>query len=102
MLKFTTTTPINIEENILAMAQIHPLVLPSADCKLKEGILKGKNSYIVGRALALAGFYLPCFFDGDITELDKPNGSVFMILPSGTYKIKVFIDSNLNYLLDLA
>lgn len=68
---------------------------------LNEGKLQGKDAYIVGRALELAGFYLPCFFDGDITELDNPDGQVFMVLPSGTYRVTVNIDAQRNYLLDL-
>lgn len=66
------------------------------------GKLKGKNAFIIGKALELAGFGLPCFYDGDIEELDKEESEIFMVLPSGTYRISVIINSDDEYLLDLA
>lgn len=101
MLKFSTTTPFSINDSIGSILNIRPLIIPPKGSYLNNGHIKGNNAYIIGRALELAGFYLPCFFDGDITELDNPEGKVFMVLPSGTYRIKVQIDSKNNYLLDL-
>jgi hypothetical protein len=101
MLKFTTTTPFSCQDAPESIFKIRPLVIPQKGCCLSNGDIKGNNAYIVGRALDIAGFYLPCFFDGDITELDNPNGNVFMVLPCGTYRIKVCIDFEKNYLLDL-
>ncbi len=101
MLKFSTTTPFSIKDSPETILNIRPLIVPPKGSYLKNGDINGNNAYIVGRALALAGFDLPCFFDGDITELDNPEGKVFMVLPSGTYRIKVQIDSKNNYLLDL-
>lgn len=101
MLKFSTTTPFSIKDSPETILNIRPLIVPPKGSCLNNGDIKGNNAYIVGRALTLAGFYLPCFFDGDITELDNPEGKVFMVLPSGIYRIKVQIDSEQNYLLDL-
>lgn len=101
MLKFSTTTPFSIKDSPETILNIRPLIVPPKGSCLNNGKIKGNNAYIVGRALTLAGFDLPCFFDGDITELDNPDGKVFMVLPSGTYRIKVQIDSKRNYLLDL-
>ena len=101
MLKFSTTTPFSIHDSPSKILNARPLIIPPKGCYLYTGKIKGNNAYIVGRALALAGFNLPCFFDGDIAELDNPNGDIYMVLPSGTYKIKVQMDSKNNYLLDL-
>lgn len=101
MLKFSTTTPFSIHDSPESILNIRPLIVPPKGCYLNHGDIKGNNAFIVGRALALAGFHLPCFYDGNITELDNPDGKVFMVLPSGMYRIKVQIDSDNNYLLDL-
>lgn len=101
MLKFSTITPICVNESPANVFNTHPLIVPPKGCLLRDGNIKGNNAYIVGRALKLAGFHLPCFFDGDITELDNHNGMIFMVLPTGTYRIKVRFDSENNYLLDL-
>lgn len=101
MLKFSTTTPFSKENSPESLLNVQPLITPSNECRLINGKLKGRNAYIVGRALDLAGFYLPCFFDGEITELDNPNGEIIMVLPSGEYPISVTLDENGNYLLDL-
>ena len=101
MLKFSTITPFSIHGSPLDTILTRPLITPPQGCYLRNGNIKGNNAYIVGRALKLAGFHLPCFFDGDITELDNPNGMIFMVLPTGTYRIKVRFDSENNYLLDL-
>lgn len=101
MLKFTTTTSFYKEDSPAEILATKPLIIPQNDSILHHGRLKGNKAYIVGKALALAGFYLPCFFDGDITDLDKPESRIFMVLPKGTYKVVVKIDRNQNYLLDL-
>ena len=101
MLKFSTITPFNMHDSLQKIMDVHPLITPPKGSSLRNGQIKGNNAYIVGQALELAGFNLPCFYDGDITELDNPDGKVFMVLPNGTYKIKVQLDSEKNYLLDL-
>lgn len=102
MLKFSTTNPFCDHDSPHLLLMVHPLIVPPKDSFLRQGEIKGNNAYIVGRALILAGFNLPCFFDGDITELDNPDGEIFMVLPSGTYQVKVEMDTENNYLLDLA
>lgn len=102
MLRFSTTTPFSVHDSPELLLKAHPLIVPPNGSILRYGNIKGNNAYIVGKALALAGFNLPCFFDGDITELDNPDGEIFMVLPGGSYKVKVLIDSENNYLLDLA
>lgn len=99
MLKFTTIAPIDnrVENNGLT-----PLITPNENCRLMGGKIKGKNATIVGKALELAGFGLPCFYDGDIEDLDKESAEIIMVIPSGTYRIKVSKTSDDEYLLDLA
>lgn len=99
MLKFTTISPINGEGCDSALC---PLITPSKDCRLMGGKIQGKNAAIVGRALELAGFGLPCFFDGDIEDLDKDDAKILMVIPSGTYNIKASKNAENEYLLDLA
>lgn len=99
MLKFTTIVPIDGE---MCNSALCPLITPSKDCRLMGGKIQGKNATIVGRALELAGFGLPCFFDGDIEDLDKEDAKILMVIPSGTYNIKVSKNAENEYLLDLA
>ena len=99
MLKFTTIIPIDGERCDNALC---PLITPSTDCRLMGGKISGRNASIVGKALKLAGFGLPCFYDGDIEELDKNDADIRMVIPSGTYNIKVSKNSDNEYLLDLA
>lgn len=100
MLKFTTTNPFT-EDNSKDISNVNLLVIPPTDAKLFSSPLKGRNAYIMGKALVLAGFSLPCFFDGDIRELDKDDGEIIMVLPSGEYPIICQLDKNNNYALDL-
>ncbi len=103
MLKFTTTTPFlkdSSPEEILATV---PLITVSDNVKLSDGKLQGLSAKIVGKALTLAGFDLPCFFEGEICELDKTasDSDIRMVLPSGSYRITSRLDKNGVYLLDL-
>lgn len=102
MLKFSTTTPFSETEDPERLLNVYPLIVPPPDSKLEMGDIKGKEARIVGKALEIAGFSLPCFFDGEITELDNPNGEIIMVLPSGEYPISATLDENKDYLLDLA
>lgn len=99
MLKFTTIAPI---DNRVENNGVTPLITPNENCRLMGGKIKGKNATIVGKALELAGFGLPCFYDGDIEDLDKESAEIIMVIPSGTYRIKVSKTSDDEYLLDLA
>lgn len=78
-----------------------PLIELTDKHELSNGKIKGKEAVIVGKAYDMAGFFLPCFFDGDIQELDKRNGKILMVLPSGEYEIKATLNSHGIYLLDL-
>lgn len=99
MLKFTTIVPIN---DAIFDISLLPLITPSNNCRLMGGRIKGKNATIVGKAFELAGFGLPCFYDGDIEDLDKEDAEILMVIPSGTYHIKVSKNADDEYLLDLA
>ena len=101
MLKFTTTTPFDINMSLMDFLKIRPLVKVHKGCKIKDGKIKGKEAVIVGKAYEKAGFFLPCFFDGEIQELDNRNGKILMVLPSGEYEIKSTLNSQGIYLLDL-
>ncbi|MCF0158624.1 MAG: hypothetical protein HUJ83_08955 [Veillonella sp.] len=101
MLKFSTTTPFSIGESPEKLKDVRPLIMPSPECKLQDGALKGRDAYIVGEALVLAGFCLPCFFDGDITELDQPDPDIMMVLPTGEYPITCALTEEGIYLLDI-
>ncbi len=102
MLKFSTVSPFRMDDKLETILKVKPLITPPKTCKLKSAILRGKDAFIVGKALELAGFFLPCFYDGDMKELDNPDGNIVLVLPSGEYPIVVTIDEEQNYLLDLA
>ena len=101
MLKFTTITPISKETFIDDIKHVKPLINLDNKPTLKESKIIGKEAKIVGNALKIAGFDLPCFYEGDISELDKTIPNILMVLPSGEYPIKVKLDRNGIYLLDL-
>lgn len=101
MLKFTTITPLDPNSKIENLGKTRPLIELNGKHKLLGGHIKGRNAIITGKALKLAGFSLPCFFEGDITELDKECGNIKMVLPDGEYAISAALNSNGTYLLDL-
>lgn len=101
MLKFTTTTPIGCNSSVKEFFQTKTLISLKQKHKLKDAVLAGKEARIEGQALKLAGFHLPCFYEGNIEELDKKDPEIYMVLPSGKYPIKVKLNNNGIYLLDL-
>lgn len=101
MLRFTTTTPFSLESSIDELLNTRPLVKVDKGLKLIGGEIKGKEAEITGQALELSGFHLPCFFDGDITELDKKEQDITMVLPFGEYGIKAELNEKGIYQLDL-
>ena len=101
MLKFTTTTPFDENPSIEELMRIQPLIQLKEKKTLIESPIIGEESRIVGAALDIAGFYLPCFFEGDLAELDKEKPNLIMVLPSGEYPIKVFLDDDGVYNLDI-
>lgn len=101
MLRFTTTTPFSLESSIDELLKTRPLVKVDKGLKLIEGEIKGTEAEITGQALELSGFYLPCFFEGDIKELDKEEQDIKMVLPTGEYEIKAELNEKGIYQLDL-
>ena len=101
MLKFTTTTPIKGNSSLREFLQTKPLISLTRKPVLKEAKIEGKDAKIEGEAFKLAGFDLPCFYEGDIGELDKKEPEILMVLPSGEYPIKVKLTPKGTYLLDL-
>ena len=101
MLKFTTITPFDINSPLSVLAKTKPLIEIDNSCHLISGKIKGLDAKIIGRALELAGFSLPCFYDGDIRELDKKDSQIIMVLPSGEYPIVTKLNEQRVYLLDL-
>lgn len=101
MLRFTTTTPFSLESSIDELLKTRPLIKVDKGLRLIEGEIKGMEAEITGQALELSGFYLPCFFEGDIKELDKENQDIKMVLPTGEYEIKAELNEKGIYQLDL-
>lgn len=97
MLKFTTFY--TKDGKLTPDSRTH--ITPPADSKLVGDEVVGRNALIVGEALELAGYDIPMFFAGDISELDSPNPQITMHLRSGEYPMSVTMDANNNYLLDL-
>ena len=64
-----------------------PLVSPE-DNGETYGESKLKDAYIQGEAEQMAGFDLPVFIDGDLSQLDKPEAEqqIRMLLPHGEYE----------------
>ena len=64
-----------------------PLVDPEDNGKT-FGDTRLKDSFIQGEAEFLAGFDMPVFIDGDLSQLDKPEEDqrIIMVLPNGEYE----------------
>jgi len=64
-----------------------PLVNPEDNGKT-YGESRLKDAYIHGEAEKMAGFDLPIFIDGDLSQLDKPENEqqIRMLLPNGEYE----------------
>lgn len=101
MLRFTTITPFGENSSKQDLKNVKPLIDLKGDEKLIEGVIKGKSALITGDALKLAGFSLPCFFDGDITELDRIDSKIYLVLPEGEYEVTSKLNSENIYMLDL-
>lgn len=101
MLRFTTTTPFGDKSSKQDLQKVKPLIGLKGDEILIDKKIKGKSALIAGEALKLAGFSLPCFFDGDITELDRADGEIYLVLPSGEYEITSRLNDENIYMLDL-
>ncbi len=100
MLKFTTTTLFCKDSSIETNIATKPLDIPD-DAQLKRAI-KRDAARIAGKALKIAELDFPCFCDGDITELDIMNNlsQIYMVIPSGHYRIKTTLPDNGEYLWD--
>jgi hypothetical protein len=64
------------------------------------------SAYIHGKAEELAGFDIPIFLAGDLSNLDLPieEQQIYMLLPSGEYKCKSMVNPGViksHYLLTL-
>lgn len=101
MLKFTTTVPFDDNTPMEVLVNTKPLIEIKEKCSLVGGKIKGNDAVITGEALKLAGFTLPCFYEGNITELDKEEQDIIMVLPSGEYQIKAILNENGVYNLEL-
>jgi len=70
-----------------------PLVHPEdAGQTFGEAVLQ--NAYIHGEAVDLAGYELPVFIDGDLSQLDKPVGeqSILMLTDQGEYECEAHVN----------
>lgn len=101
MLKFTTTTPFNESSSIEMLLKTKPLINLDGGTKLISCPLRGREAVICGKALELAGFYMPFFFEGNLSELDSDDPCIRMVLPSGEYPIRVSMNIEGIYNLDI-
>jgi hypothetical protein len=102
MLKFTTTTPFNESTSIEMLLKTKPLIKLEGKTELISCPLRGREAVICGKALELAGFYMPFFFEGDLSELDSDDPCIRMVLPSGEYPIRVCMTKEGIYNMDIA
>jgi len=70
-----------------------PLVRPE-DAGQTFGEAALKNAYIHGEAADLAGYDLPVFIDGDLTQLDKPveEQNIRMLTDQGEYECEAHVN----------
>lgn len=99
-LRFTTTKAMGMFELIATSEQVKPLCTPDNKGELILSKTKTSSAYIHGKAEQLAGFDIPFLIDGDTAQLDLPidQQDILMILPSGTYKCKAYLDTVVNNL----
>lgn len=101
MLKFTTTAPFDINTPMEVLVNTKPLIKIKDNCSLIGGNIKGNDAVIIGEALKLAEFSLPCFYEGNLSELDKVEQDIRMVLPSGEYPVRAFLSEDGVYYLEL-
>jgi hypothetical protein len=67
-----------------------PLFIPANVGEFVQDNTIGKTSYIHGKAEELAGFDIPTFIDGNLSQLEQPieQQDILMLLPCGEYKCK--------------
>lgn len=53
------------------------------------------------RCAETSRFFSAMFFDGDITELDRIDSKIYLVLPEGEYEITSKLNSENIYMLDL-
>jgi hypothetical protein len=84
-LRLTTTEPRSMFES-----RSEALINPDNKGKLIFGELRGSTAYLHGKAEAIAGFDIPLFIDGNLTQLDMPiqDQDILLLLPKGEYKCK--------------
>jgi hypothetical protein len=89
-LRFTTTEPRSMFDMMSVENEVKPLVIPDTVGEFVQDNKIGKTSYIHGQAEGLAGFDIPTFIDGNLSQLEQPieNQDILMVLPSGEYKCK--------------
>lgn len=65
------------------------LLVQPQDAGQTFGKQRLENAYIHGEAADIAGYDLPVFIDGDLTQLDKPKEEqeIRMLTPNGEYEI---------------
>ncbi len=102
MLKFTTTTPFSESSSLQMLLKTKPLIKIDGKKELISCPLRGKEAVISGKALQLAGFHMPFFYEGDLSELDSEAPCIRMVLPSGEYSIKVCLNEEGIYNMDIA
>lgn len=99
-LRFTTTPAMGMFELISKNESANPLCTPPTIGELIISATKSKAAYIHGKAEVLAKFDIPYLIDGDTAQLDLPidQQDILMLLPSGSYKCKAYLDTVVNNL----
>jgi hypothetical protein len=90
-LRFTTTKPMSMFGIFNPKEDHEPLVTPNDIGEFIMDDIKGTGAYIHGDAEELAGYDIPTFIDGNLSQLDLPidEQDILMLLPRGCeYKCK--------------
>jgi len=89
-LRFTTTIPMGMLGMFNPPEDHKPLITPENVGELIQSKIIGSGAYIHDDAEELAGYDIPTFIDGDLSQLDAPieEQNILMLLPSGEYKCK--------------
>ena len=89
-LRLTTTKAMAMLGILRPTADHTPLITHGNIGELFMDKIKARSVYIHGEAQSLAGFDIPTFIDGNLSQLELPleQQDILLLLPSGEYKCK--------------
>lgn len=100
-LRFTSSKPysfFSLNDNIEPLVDIKQI--PELGTLINQHIMNDKSCFIDGEAETFAGFDIPIFIDGDMSQLNLPieKQKIIMVLQDGNYLCECHTEGTIYYL----